>query len=99
LAEPREVDYIETEAGGRPAMWAVPKHGSTDRVLLCVHGGGFVGGSANPAHVRGRSPQAGRCINIRSACRASIQLTTRKAIGNRAYPADMARYISPLIKV
>jgi len=44
-AEPREVDYLETEAGGLPAMWAVPKHASTDRVLLCVHGGGFLGGS------------------------------------------------------
>jgi len=44
-AEPREVDYIETAAGGRPAMWAVPKRCSTDRVLLCIHGGGFVGGS------------------------------------------------------
>ena len=44
-AEPREVDYLETEAGGRPAMWAVPKRASTDRVLLCLHGGGFVGGS------------------------------------------------------
>ncbi len=44
-AEPREVDYLETVAGGRPAMWAVPKHSSPDRVLLCLHGGGFVGGS------------------------------------------------------
>jgi epsilon-lactone hydrolase len=44
-AEPRGVDYLETEAGGRPAMWAVPKHASTDRVLLCIHGGGFLGGS------------------------------------------------------
>jgi epsilon-lactone hydrolase len=44
-AEPREVDYQETEAGGRPAMWAVPKRASTDRVLLCLHGGGFVSGS------------------------------------------------------
>jgi epsilon-lactone hydrolase len=44
-AEPREVDYLETEAGGRPAMWAVPKDGSPDRVLLSIHGGGFVGGS------------------------------------------------------
>ena len=44
-AEPREVDYIETEAGGRPAMWAVPKHSHPDRVLLCIYGGGFVGGS------------------------------------------------------
>ena len=44
-AEPREVDYLETEAGGLPAMWAVPKHASTDRVLMCIHGGGFLGGS------------------------------------------------------
>ena len=44
-AEPREVDYLETAAGGRPAMWAVPKRSSPDRVLLCIHGGGFVSGS------------------------------------------------------
>jgi acetyl esterase/lipase len=44
-AEPRAVDYLETEAGGLPAMWAVPKGASTDRVLMCMHGGGFVGGS------------------------------------------------------
>jgi monoterpene epsilon-lactone hydrolase len=44
-AEPREVDYTETTAGGRPAMWAVPKRGRQDRVLLCIHGGGFVSGS------------------------------------------------------
>jgi acetyl esterase/lipase len=44
-AEPREVDYLETEAGGRPAMWAVPKRVTADRVLLCLHGGGFVSGS------------------------------------------------------
>lgn len=44
-AEPRDVDYLETEAGGRPAMWAVPKHARADRVLLCAHGGGFVSGS------------------------------------------------------
>jgi epsilon-lactone hydrolase len=44
-AEPREVDYLESEAAGLPAMWAVPKHASTDRVLMCIHGGGFLGGS------------------------------------------------------
>jgi len=44
-AEPRGVDYLETEAGGLPAMWAVPKGASPDRVLMCMHGGGFVGGS------------------------------------------------------
>jgi epsilon-lactone hydrolase len=44
-AEPRGVDYLEAEAGGRPAMWAVPKGSDRDRVLLCLHGGGFVSGS------------------------------------------------------
>jgi monoterpene epsilon-lactone hydrolase len=44
-AEPRGVDYLETEAAGVPAMWAVPKGASADRVLLCIHGGGFVSGS------------------------------------------------------
>jgi acetyl esterase/lipase len=44
-AEPRGVDYTETEAGGLPAMWAVPKGASPDPVLLCLHGGGFVSGS------------------------------------------------------
>ncbi|MGI5283544.1 alpha/beta hydrolase [Nonomuraea polychroma] len=44
-AEPRDVDYIETVAGGLPAMWAVPKRSAEDRVLLCIHGGGFVSGS------------------------------------------------------
>lgn len=43
--EPREVDYLESEAAGLPAMWAVPKRASTDRVLMCIHGGGFQGGS------------------------------------------------------
>ncbi len=44
-AEPREVDYIETQAGAVPAMWAVPKRSAADRVLLCMHGGGFISGS------------------------------------------------------
>lgn len=44
-AEPGGIDYLETDAGGVPAMWAVPKGCRQDRVLLCVHGGGFFGGS------------------------------------------------------
>lgn len=43
--EPGGVDYIETEAGGVPAMWAVPKGSTEDRVLLCAHGGGYCFGS------------------------------------------------------
>lgn len=44
-AEPGGVDYIETDAGGVPAMWAVPKECREDRVILCFHGGGFFSGS------------------------------------------------------
>jgi acetyl esterase/lipase len=44
-AEPGGVDYLEPDAAGVPAIWAVPKGCAEDRVLLCVHGGGFVSGS------------------------------------------------------
>lgn len=44
-AEPGGVDYLETTADGVPAMWAVPKHCAEDRVLLSLHGGGYVTGS------------------------------------------------------
>jgi len=44
-AEPGGVDYIEVDAGGVPALWAVPKGAQQDRVLLCSHGGGYVTGS------------------------------------------------------
>lgn len=43
--EPGGVDYIEVDAGGVPAMWAVPKGCAQDRVLQCTHGGGYVTGS------------------------------------------------------
>jgi epsilon-lactone hydrolase len=43
--EPGGVDYIEVDAGGVPALWAVPKQAAGDRVLFAIHGGGFVGGS------------------------------------------------------
>lgn len=43
--EPREVDFIETDASGISCMWILPKNCVEDRVLLCAHGGGYVGGS------------------------------------------------------
>lgn len=43
--EPGGVDYLEVDAGGVPAMWAIPGGGARDRVLFCLHGGGFVSGS------------------------------------------------------
>jgi len=44
-AEPRDVDYIEVNADGAPAMWVRPKGAVEDRVILYSHGGGFVSGS------------------------------------------------------
>jgi monoterpene epsilon-lactone hydrolase len=44
-AEPGGVDYLEVEAGSVPAMWITPKDAAEDRVILSIHGGGFVVGS------------------------------------------------------
>jgi monoterpene epsilon-lactone hydrolase len=44
-AEPGRVDYLEVDAGGVPAMWLAPKGAAEDRVVLGLHGGGFVTGS------------------------------------------------------
>lgn len=44
-SEPGGVDYVEVEAGGVPAMWIAPKGAAEDRVVLSIHGGGFVTGS------------------------------------------------------
>jgi monoterpene epsilon-lactone hydrolase len=44
-AEPGGVNYVEIEADGVRALWAEPHGAAADRVLLCLHGGGFIGGS------------------------------------------------------
>jgi monoterpene epsilon-lactone hydrolase len=44
--EPREVDYLEIDAGGVHGLWETP-HGVAEDgpALLCFHGGGYVSGS------------------------------------------------------
>jgi monoterpene epsilon-lactone hydrolase len=44
-AEPQGVKWVEAEAGGIPALWAEPDNAVEDRVVLYVHGGGYVIGS------------------------------------------------------
>jgi acetyl esterase/lipase len=44
-AEPGGIDYLETEVAGLPALWAIPKGSAGNRVILSLHGGGFVSGS------------------------------------------------------
>jgi epsilon-lactone hydrolase len=41
-ADPGGVDYAEVDAGGVRAMWATPHGCVDDRVLVCLHGGGYV---------------------------------------------------------
>jgi len=43
--EPGGVDYVETTIGGKAALWVRPKQAAQDRVMLYLHGGGYVGGS------------------------------------------------------
>jgi monoterpene epsilon-lactone hydrolase len=43
--EPRGVDYVETNAVGVQGMWLRPLGCVGGKVLLCLHGGGFVSGS------------------------------------------------------
>jgi epsilon-lactone hydrolase len=45
-SEPAGVLWTETDAGGVPAIWADPEGGAADRVLMYVHGGGYVIGAA-----------------------------------------------------
>lgn len=44
-AEPGGVDYLETEVAGFPALWTIPQGSQEDRVILALHGGGFISGS------------------------------------------------------
>jgi acetyl esterase/lipase len=44
--EPEGVTFESVDAGGVPAIWAIPAQGADDRVLEYFHGGGYVIGSA-----------------------------------------------------
>lgn len=44
-AEPDGVEFVEIDAGPTRAMWILPEQRDDGKVLLCSHGGGYVGGS------------------------------------------------------
>jgi acetyl esterase/lipase len=46
-SEPVDVTYEETLAAGQPALWVNPLGAAADRVILFLHGGGFIAGSIN----------------------------------------------------
>lgn len=43
--EPLDVDYQHVDAGGTPALWAVPQGAAAGRAIVCSHGGGYAFGS------------------------------------------------------
>jgi monoterpene epsilon-lactone hydrolase len=59
---PDGVSWTEVDAGGVPAIWAEPDDGSGDAVILYVHGGGYVIGSADAYRgVTGHLARAAGC--------------------------------------
>jgi acetyl esterase/lipase len=46
-SEPVEVTYEEILAAGQRALWVNPLGAAVDRVILFLHGGGFIAGSIN----------------------------------------------------
>jgi acetyl esterase/lipase len=45
--EPADVSYQEILAAGQRALWVKPIGAAADRVILFLHGGGFIAGSIN----------------------------------------------------
>ncbi len=46
-SEPADVTYQEISAAGQRALWVNPLGAAADRVILFLHGGGFIAGSIN----------------------------------------------------
>ncbi len=46
-SEPSDVTYHEIVASGQQALWVKPIGAAADRVILFLHGGGFIAGSIN----------------------------------------------------
>ena len=46
-SEPADVTYEEILAAGQRALWVKPLGAAADRVILFLHGGGFIAGSIN----------------------------------------------------
>jgi acetyl esterase/lipase len=45
--EPADVTYQEIVVAGQRALWVNPIGAAADRVILFLHGGGFIAGSIN----------------------------------------------------
>jgi acetyl esterase/lipase len=71
-------------------MWAVPKGAATDRVLLCIHGGGFLAGETLADDARLLDDHARKCgVETRLGIYPGMLHTFQMAAG-RAPEADDA---------
>jgi acetyl esterase/lipase len=71
-AEPTQVCYEEADAGGIPSLWCLPIGAADDRVMLFLHGGGFVTNTASShrkmaAHLAKAAGVRGLVIEYRRA--------------------------------
>jgi acetyl esterase/lipase len=82
-AEPGGVDYLEIEVAGLPALWTVPHGSRQDRVILALHGGGFISGSIYThrklyAHLARATGARALITDYRKGSRASSSRTARR---------------------
>lgn len=93
---PEGVTWEPVDAGGVPAIWAIPSNGAIDRVVLSVHGGGDVGGSAKIyERVTGHLANAVGCrvlnVDYRLAPAPGSRRRRRHGVPLAARPGDPAR--------
>ncbi len=70
-----------TTAGGVPALWVIPPGADPERVVLYLHGGGYISGS--PQSYRGLADQ------IALACRARVLLIDYRLAPEYPFPAAL----------
>ncbi|SHI86790.1 Acetyl esterase/lipase [Dethiosulfatibacter aminovorans DSM 17477] len=69
--EPGQVDYIDTSIDGVKCLWAVPHKCADDKVIICIHGGGYIYGNRfshrkSYAHLAKKSGCKGLIVDYRN---------------------------------
>src|SRR5690349_12592619 len=102
-AEPRGVDYLETEAGGRPARWGGAQGsrggGAADRLPAAARGRrlpGAGGGGGGRVPVAARPGHHGGAHRVRRRLARRLAGGARAAPGARAGPAAAGRGVAAL---
>jgi epsilon-lactone hydrolase len=81
LAIPDDATFIEVDAGGVPAIWASAPGASSDRVVVHLHSGGLVMGSAHGYRAFG--------ANLSAATGARVLLVDYRLAPEHPFPAQL----------